>query len=130
MTGRGVVQPHECDIFGRLRPDAVMGRCAEAAAQVIDCAPRTAKSGRAGRGLTEARILYHRAAAAGARLVLRSATATTPSGLQRFTHWLLDPSGGEAWASAVVLGAGFELNSAKLPARAAPDTELAEGMEL
>ena len=119
VTGRGVVQPHECDVFGRLRPDAVMGRCAEAAAQLIDFAPRATKSGRAGPALTEARILYLRAAAAGARLELRSAAAASPGGLQRFTHWLLDPAGGEAWASARVLGA-FDLDERKSAARAAP----------
>jgi acyl-CoA thioester hydrolase len=124
VTGRGVVQPHECDVFGRLRPDAVMGRCAEAAAQLIDFAPRTPKSGRAGPALTEARILYLRVAAAGARVELRSAAAASPGGLQRVTHWLLDPAGGGAWASARVLGA-FDLDAA----RAAP-AQLAEAMDL
>jgi len=131
VTGRGVVQPHECDVFGRLRPDAVMGRCAEAAAHVLDGAARPAKGARAGRVLTEARILYLRAAAAGARLELRSAAAGVAGGLQRFTHWLFDPSDGEPWASAMVLGAGFEPDAARPPVRAAAsETAPAEGMEL
>lgn len=125
VTARGVVQPHECDVFGRLRPDAVMGRCAEAAAQLLE-GPRTAKSGRAGRVLTEARVLYLRAASAGSRLELRSAVVGAAGGLHRFTHWLLDPSG-EAWASAMVLGA---FDAARAAAGPAPAAQLAEAMDL
>lgn len=129
VTGRGVVQPHECDAFGRLRPDAVMGRCAEAVAHLVDDGVRPAKGGRPGRALVEARILYLRPAAVGARLELRSAAAGTAGGLQRFTHWLLDPESGEAWACAQALGSGFDLDAAKA-VRAAPEAALADEMEL
>jgi acyl-CoA thioester hydrolase len=113
VTGRGVVQPHECDLFGRLRPDAVMGRCAEAAAHLLEGAVRTVTTARSGHVPTEAHILNLRAAAAGARLELRSAAAAIGD-LQRFTHWLLDPSGGGAWASVTILGAATAQAAAEL----------------
>jgi acyl-CoA thioester hydrolase len=86
-AARGVVRPDECDVFGRMRPDAVMGRCGEAAAHL----------GAGARPLAEARLVYLRAPTAGARLEARSAAEG-----ERVAHWLLDPVGGEPWA--VVLG--------------------------
>lgn len=129
VTGRGVVQPHECDAFGRLRPDAVMGRCAEAVAHLADHAVRPGKGAGPGGVLVEARIIYLRPAAVGARLELRSAAAAIAGGLQRFTHWLLDPESGEACASVQALSSGFDLDAAEA-VPAAPDAALADEMEL
>lgn len=113
VIGRGVVQPSECDVFGRLRPDAAAGRCSEAAAHLFE--PSAASGGgRNGRMLVEARILYPRAPAAGARLELRSGLAEVGERMERAVHWLLDPSDGEPHAAAMVLSAGVDPQTRKL----------------
>jgi acyl-CoA thioester hydrolase len=113
VTARGVVRPEECGVFGRMRPDAVMGRCLEAAANL----------GAAARPLTEARLIYLRAPLAGARLEARSAATG-----DRVAHWLLDPGDGAPWAVVLALTEAAEAAAAKPAARSARKAPLVEAM--
>jgi acyl-CoA thioester hydrolase len=91
VIGRGVVQPAECDVFGRLRADAVMGRCTESAPH-FHGAPHDAAGERVGRVLLEARLLYPRSAGIGAAFELRSGAAELGPRVQSFVHWVLAAS--------------------------------------
>jgi acyl-CoA thioester hydrolase len=117
VAGCGAVRPDECDVFGRMRPDAVMGRCEEAAAHLFKTS--------AGQPLAEARLLYLRAPMAGARLELRS--AATGAG-DRLAHWLLDPGDGQPWAVALALASGEAREAAKPAGKAARKAPPVEAM--
>jgi acyl-CoA thioester hydrolase len=75
-TAAGAAQPQDCDVFGRLRAERLVGRISEAAGRLVDC-----------------RIAHLGWPAAGDRLVVRSGAVA--GGM---IHWVLDPRTGAPWA--------------------------------
>jgi acyl-CoA thioester hydrolase len=120
VTGaQGAVSPADCDAFGRMRPELVMGRITdampyldipvrEAAAKSHAGAPETI-----GGASIEFRLAYFDMPKAGARIVLRSGLAASGPKVQTMNHWLLDPLTGRAWASAEMVMVMFDLEARK-----------------
>jgi len=111
---RGVMPVSECDVFGRMRPDAVMGRFSDGAAHLFGDVVRTAEGRRIGGAMLEIRMLHLRPAYAGARFVLRSGLAEVGAKTDRIVHWLLDPDGGAPYAIAAAVGASFDLDARRI----------------
>lgn len=121
--GRGPVTPQDCDAFGRLRPDAVMARFSDGAAQLFGGVPRaaTAREPRLGGALLEIRILHLQNPRAGRHLWLRSGFSRLEPRFSHITHWLLDAQTGEAVASARGIAAALDLDARKVAERS-PET--------
>ena len=116
------MQPQECDVFGRLRPDAAMARMSEGIhlvlhdlyAAVGEVDPALAQ--RLGGAALEYRLIYGDLPTAGAGLDIRSSGIGVTPKLRRLRHWLLDPVTGRAWASCEVVAANFDLEARKVVA--------------
>jgi len=122
--GRGPITPQDCDAFGRLRPDAVMARFSDGAAQLFGGVPRGGRKPgepRLGGALLEIRILHLRNPRAGAHLSLRSGFSRLEPRFSHITHWLLDAVTGEAVASARGVAAALDLDARKVAERS-PET--------
>lgn len=131
-AGLGIVRPDECDLHGRLRPDSVMARFSDGAAQLFGAPgePHTRRGGpRVGGALLEIRILQHRAAGVGQLLTLRSTLTATDPRLNHLTHWLLDAASGEPVATARGVAAALDLDARRLVERT-PDQLAALGDRL
>lgn len=114
-TGRGVVQAGECDLFGRMRPEAVLGRCMDGVVHLFGGDAEPDGGGRPDRAPLQARILYPRPAVPGARLELRSGVAAVGARAVKAVHWLL-AGDGEPYAAAMILSAAVAGDRAALAA--------------
>ena len=112
--GRGAVQTQDCDVFGRMRPEILIGRInagfphlvrplREAVAQALDL------HGRVGGAALEYRLIYFDHAPAGAPFELRSGLAALDAKRMRMNHWLLDPVTGAAVATAENVSVNLDL---------------------
>jgi acyl-CoA thioester hydrolase len=118
-AARGVVLPEECDVFGRLRTDAVMGRFSDGAAQLFGGPDRghVATGARIGGAMLEISIVHHRQALLGSHLWLRSGLCAIEPKLNHVVHWLLDPMSGEPVATAQGVAAALDLDARKIAVR-------------
>jgi acyl-CoA thioester hydrolase len=113
LVGIGVVPASDCDVFGRQRPDGVMGRFSDGAAHLFPEIDGDADL-KLGAALLECRILFLRQVRAGDPLVLRSGVAEVGEKTERIFHWLLDPVTGAAVASAEAIAAQLDLDRRRL----------------
>lgn len=115
---RGLLQASDCDVFGRMRPDAVIGRFSDGAPRLFGDLIRAESerpgAPRIGRAMLEIRLLYLREARAGSNLLVRSGLAGADDKLERVVHWLLDPISGEALATAEAVIAALDLDARRM----------------
>lgn len=116
---RGAVLPQECDVFGRMRPDALVARDADGgmavgrglrdAAEAL-CGPQPKTAGNA---VVEYRARYFAAPRAGDQL--RSVNGVTAIAERTFTvgQVTADPFTGRIWAASETLLAAFDLAERK-----------------
>jgi acyl-CoA thioester hydrolase len=113
----GAIMPQVCDVFGRMLPEQMLARVyasvghvlRESQAAVLKADPEL--QGRLGGAAVEYRVLYHAWPSAGDRVQLRSAHKDLTPKLRRVIHWLLDPTSGEAWASAEMVSLFLDLKA-------------------
>jgi acyl-CoA thioester hydrolase len=111
--GRGVLQPQECDVFGRMRGEMVIGRISDVVGRMYP-APEGEAPARVGGAVVEYRILHLAWPTAGDHLEIRSGHVGCGAKTRTVMHWLLDPVSGRPWASAVAVGVTFDLETRKL----------------
>lgn len=120
VTGRGVVDVAQCDVFGRMKPEFVLGRISDSVPTLMDPLRRQAEEQRAvtegrrvrhGGAVTEALIRYRKWPRAGDGLEIRTGLATMTAKAQTMVHWLLDPVTGDAWASGAAVAVNFDLDT-------------------
>jgi len=111
--GLGVLQAQECDAFGRMRPEIVIGRISDVVGRMYPAAAGDAVQ-RIGGAVVEYRILHLAWPRAGDHLAIRSGHVGCDARTRTVLHWLLDPVSGQAWASAVAVGVTFDLDTRKL----------------
>lgn len=119
VGARGAVSLLDCDVFGRMRPELVMGRIVDAMPYLATPIKQAAATGQPGSsdrigGVSiEFRLAYIDLPTVGDRLVLRSGLAASGPKVQTLVHWLLDPLTGRAYASAEMVMVNFDLEARK-----------------
>lgn len=116
--GRGTVGVQDCDVFGRMRSEVVLGRISDGIRSVVEPGRQAARDCagpdvRVGSAALEYRLVYFGAPRAGDHLVLCSALVEAQPKLMRLRHWLFDPLTGAAWAGAENVSVNFDLDTRK-----------------
>lgn len=130
QLGSGAIGASDCDVFGRVRPEVLVGR-------VSDGVPGLAAVLRAGSGeaphqrpsgvggvVLEYRIAYLAWPRAGDRYVIRSGLAAVRDRTLNYIHWLLDPDTGRAWGSSEAVAISLDLTARKIVPLSAADQAL------
>jgi acyl-CoA thioester hydrolase len=117
--GAGAIGSADCDVFGWMRPEVMVGRVSDGVPGLI--AVLRAGSGEAperpagiGGAVVEYRIAYLARPRAGDRYVIRSGLAAVGDNTQTYIHWILDPETGRAWASAQACAISLDLAARKI----------------
>jgi acyl-CoA thioester hydrolase len=120
----GAFKAAEADVFGRVRPDAFMGRISDgmpafdAALQADDDSPLRPPG--IGAATLEFRLGYQAWPRPGDRFVIRTGLAAIEARTRRMAHWILDPRSGGVWAVAQAVDVDLDLTARK-SAPFAPD---------
>ena len=127
-TGLGAISTAECDPFGRMRMEEVMGRVSDSAAALFkDGPPGSGHSGgRIGGATVEYRLLYFDWPRAGERVETRSGWAGADARSYRHIHWLLDPVSGNPWAAGAAVLVALDLDTRKFAIRSDAEVEEAK----
>ena len=118
--GMGVIQPTECDVFGRMRGEMFIGRVSDGVSRLFgETRPGPAPvegeaPKRIGGAVLEYRVLHLDWPRAGDSIELRSGFAGCDSRTRRVMHWMVDPVSGRAWASAEAVVISFDLDARKV----------------
>ena len=134
-SGRGVVLPGECDAFGRMRTDAIVGRISDATRLVMQLCEESARLAGVetpGSAALECRLAYHGFPELGTRIHLRTGILAVHGKTRRMMSWLLDSATGELQATLESIEIAFDLVSRKsipwsAPVRAATERFLIVG---
>ena len=118
--GGGAVGPADCDVFGRMRPDALVGRVSDGVPALNAVlrpeegdAPRR-RPDDVGGAVLEYRLSYQAWPRAGDRFAIRSGLADIGDRTQRLVHWILDPESGRAWATAEAVAIALDLKARRI----------------
>jgi acyl-CoA thioester hydrolase len=117
-AARGVVAAEDCDVFGRMRTELVLGWIAQAIPHMVEPFRQEGEAvvgpgGRVGGAALEYRLSYFGAPGPGDLLEVRSGLVELGHKLGRMRHWLIDPRTGAAWAEAENLSVNFDLDTRK-----------------
>ncbi|WP_395644831.1 thioesterase family protein [Terricaulis sp.] len=114
--GGAVVNPDQCDAFGRLRAEHFTGRISDSvpnllagwrqqtAAHLSSTGPKVEPAG----AVVEARMVYRRWPRAGDLIEVYSGVAEVGDKTLRLAHWICDPETGAAWASMEAVALTFD----------------------
>ena len=118
VTGRGAVRPQDCDVFGRMRTELVMGRISDGMPHFTGplraAAAAAAPDANIGGAALEYRLAYFDLPRTGEPLELRAGFAAIAPKYARMAHWLLDPRSGAPYATAEHIGANFDLDARRI----------------
>lgn len=118
--GAGAFTPADTDVFGRVRPDVVIGRISDG---IPSLSPRSAIRAegsdgapprRVGGAVLEYRLAYLGHPRAGDRFEIRTGLAAVDSRTRRLIHWMLDPATGAPWASAEAVAVALDLEARRI----------------
>ncbi len=117
--GLGVIGAPDCDAFGRMRTEIVMGKISDGILHLLGAGRGLgegpgAEQPRIGGAALEYRVVHFAWPRAGDRFELRSATAHVEERFRRLRHWMVDPHTGRPWASAENVAVGFDLDTRKV----------------
>jgi acyl-CoA thioester hydrolase len=118
--GVGAIGVADCDVFGRARPEVIVGRVSDGVsglAAVLRAGPDQQTYQRApgiGGAVLEYRIAYLAWPRAGDRYVIRSGLAAVDDKTQNYIHWILDPETGRAWGSSEAVAISLDLTARKI----------------
>lgn len=117
VIGRGTIDSLECDVFGRWRADALMGRLSDAATHLFTSnrgKDRAPEDRRIGGAMLECRLIFARPAAAGDHFVIRSGISAVTDKIKTRIDWILDPVSGAPWAAMKAVAAAFDLDARRI----------------
>jgi acyl-CoA thioester hydrolase len=116
-AGLSVVTPEDCDVFGRLRTEMVMGRISASIGHTVEPFRRAAQAAlpgvRMGGAALEYRLVYFDQPRPGDRIVVHAGLVGVDRKMARMRHWLLDPHTGAPWAAAENVSVNFDLDTRK-----------------
>ena len=110
----------DMDVFGRMRPELLLGRVSDSVVNFQGCFPEEwdyhqgKGKGRSGSALLECRILPRRWPRAGDGYVIRSGLRAAGPKVRNLVHWVLDPTTGEPWWTMEGVAAPMDLDARKL----------------
>ena len=116
----GAFGAQDCDVFGRMRPELVIGRISDGMGNVLGGmrmpAPPSEDGtpGRTGGAVLEYRLIHWDWPRAGDRFLVRSGLAGVEARSQRLVHWMLDPATGRPWATAEAIAISLDLQARKI----------------
>lgn len=114
--GGAMVQPDQCDAFGRLRGEHFIGRISDSVPNLLSRwrQDTAAESGAAPAGaVVEARVVFRRFPRAGDLIEVHSGIAEVGEKTLRLVHWIVDPETGVAWASMEAVALTFDTATRK-----------------
>ncbi|MEZ5994905.1 MAG: thioesterase family protein [Hyphomonadaceae bacterium] len=114
--GGAMVQPEQCDAFGRMRGEHLFGRVSDSVPNLLAQWRQEAASAagaQAAGAVVEARLVFRRWPRAGDLIEVFSGVAEVGEKTQRLVHWLVDPESGAAWASLEVVALTFDVATRK-----------------
>ncbi len=110
--GATMVQPDQCDGFGRLRGEHFVGRVSDSVPNLLaQFRQESADANGAGEpagAVVEARFVYRYFPRAGDLIEVRSGIAEIGEKTLRLVHWLCDPESGGVWASMEAVALTFD----------------------
>lgn len=116
--GRGLVQPNECDVFGRFSTPWFMGRISDSVPTLLtDWRAKVAASqagARMGGAVLEYRLIYRKWPRAGDRFVIHTSLADVAEKTHSLSHWVLNPDTGEAYMTSEAVAVTFDLETRKV----------------
>ena len=116
----GAFGVQECDAFGRMRAEQLIGRVSDGIPRmsaafrgtVADEAPQPVA--RVGGAVLEYRIVHLAWPRIGDRFEVRSGVAGVDHRAQRMVHWMLDPTTGKAWGTSEAVAISLDLDARKI----------------
>lgn len=112
---RTAVMAGDCDAFGRVRPERMIGLIANGMPHLVNgVRPLTHEGRRVGGAVLEYRLVYLKWPRTGDLIMLRSGYVEGDARLRRMVHWLLDPIGGQPWCVAEAIGVTLDLETRKI----------------
>ncbi len=119
-TGRGMVMAENCDLFGRMTPDAVLARLTEGVGGLMQplrlALAAETKTARIGGAALEYRLTYHALPRIGDHLEIRARLAEVGGKVQRLAFVLRDPISGRTCVTADGVVASLDLDARKIVA--------------
>lgn len=117
--GRGAFAAPDCDAFGYMRPEGLLGKVSDSVIHLREAFPEEwdsqAGSGEAvGGALLEARIRVRGRPRAGDLFVIRSGLVAVNPTVRRLVHWVLDPVSGRPWWTTEGVAAMLDLQARRI----------------
>ena len=118
--GRGRINAHEADRFGRMRPEFALGKASSSVVHFTGGFPEQYEAYRTGAPLDvasvllEARVIMRHWPVAGEGYVMRSGLAGASRNVRQLVHWACDPVSGAALWSMEGVGALLDLETRRL----------------
>jgi acyl-CoA thioester hydrolase len=113
-----VVQPNECDAFGRMRPEPMLTRIIDGAVHLASRDPNEKKTLDVKAGLggaaVEYRLIYFEPVSMGQRLEVRAGFSKVDAKVRHLLYWVLDADTGRALGLADSVVVSFDLNTRKM----------------
>ena len=110
----------DCDVFGRMRPELVIGRISDGMPNLMSGmrppapAQESGLPPRVGGAVLEYRLIHWDWPRAGDRFVVRSGVAGVAERAQTLLHWMLDPATGRPWATGEAVAISLDLGARKI----------------
>jgi acyl-CoA thioester hydrolase len=113
--GATIVQPDQCDAFGRLRGEHFVGRISDSVPNLLSQWRQAAASDgvQPAGAVVEARVVFRRFPRAGDLIEVHSAIVEIAEKTLRLVHWLVDPETGVAWAGMEAVALTFDVSTRK-----------------
>ena len=112
-AGMGAITPPDCDVFGRMRPEMLLGHISDGNPNVLSDGPPL-DGGNIGGAALEFRTLHLKAPRAGDRFELVAGGAWADHKVRSQIHWMLDPVSGEAWGAAECISVSVDMALRKI----------------
>jgi acyl-CoA thioester hydrolase len=116
-VGGSMVNPDQCDAFGRMRCEHIIGRVSDSVPNLLaqwrrEAAAESGASAPAG-AVVEARLVFRRLPRAGDLIEVYTGLADVGDKTMKLVHWIVDPESGGAWASMEVTALTFDTATRK-----------------
>ncbi|MEN0652768.1 MULTISPECIES: thioesterase family protein [Hyphobacterium] len=117
--GLGRIGSEDADVFGRMRPEFLIGKVSDSVANFVQAFPDRSLNDEAdpkGGALLECRIRVRRYPRPGDGFAVRSALSGGTDKVRQIVHWVLDPLTGKPWWTVEGIAATLNLRTRRIEA--------------